>query len=302
MPMIMKLSTYTSSPGSRARTASRVAPSGARSSRAMMVMITAITPSLNASTRAVPISRLRMGSLRRSSGMAVPPQSVSGHLVKAHRPDLLATAERGEWARRTMVESNLRLVGGRPPRPPSGLGGSDGAAAPGAGPGLRHGRGRAPHLEEVGSILGVSANGPASWSGPARYSFGGATRRPAGRGCTPEPLLGVMPAARSGPSVPVTAATDEERPYAPATRRVPHLLRDPRRRGAGRSLVGLVRRPGGDQRRVGRDHARRTGGRPGGPPRPAGQGPRPRPEAPVGPPHPTRRPVTAPAPDQGGTM
>jgi hypothetical protein len=32
------------------------------------------------------------------------------------RPDLLATAERGEWARRTMVESNLRLVGGRPPR------------------------------------------------------------------------------------------------------------------------------------------------------------------------------------------
>jgi hypothetical protein len=64
MPIIVKLSTYTNTPGSRSRTASRVAPSGARSSRAMMVMITAITPSLNASTRAVPSSSARPGRSR----------------------------------------------------------------------------------------------------------------------------------------------------------------------------------------------------------------------------------------------
>src|SRR4029453_7216895 len=61
-------------------------------------------------------------------------------------------------------------------------------------------------------------------------------------------------------------------------------LRDPRQGRPGQPLVGLVRRPASRRRRPRRDRPCRAGHRPGGPARPARQGPRPGPAAAVGPP------------------
>jgi len=67
--------------------------------------------------------------------------------------------------------------------------------------------------------------------------------------------------------------------------RTTRLLRDPRPRRAGQSVVCLVRGPQGHQRRVRPDPHRGPTHRPGGAARPARQDPRPGPAAALSPPH-----------------
>src|SRR5215469_3078845 len=56
MPTLMKLSTYTRNTGSTGPSASSVRPWGTFISSTMMVMMTASTPSLNASNRPLPMT------------------------------------------------------------------------------------------------------------------------------------------------------------------------------------------------------------------------------------------------------
>src|SRR6185312_13355986 len=119
----MKLSTYTSTVGTRGASAWKLSPCGTFSSSTMMVMMTAITPSLNASSlpfpKRPPRSRLRCSRLVSGPPRSLPPgaplpggKGCTRPLVRGERPDGIPDAALEQRAdRRTELSSGHRLRG-----------------------------------------------------------------------------------------------------------------------------------------------------------------------------------------------
>jgi hypothetical protein len=90
MPMKTKLSTYAATVGRTVRSEARSTPCGGLSSRTMIVMITAMTPSLNASSRAGSVENGALAPLGLSGGIEkqyrrIPPaQQAEARSARAH--------------------------------------------------------------------------------------------------------------------------------------------------------------------------------------------------------------------------